>query len=453
MRKPIAYKSERHAPLLTAESASSLHIKLDAASLHREELAVKAVTPQRVILYLKHFPALGLPLRAGTNKAVHGFASGLIANGVDVEVWCEGESDSESAMPEGYIVRCFATQAAYRSLRIAPSLRAHLRTLKPESDLVVLNGMFHPSVYALSRQLKSLHVPYVVAPHGPYHPALFQKNPHLKWPYWYLLERSVLNNALALQQLDRRHEVWARRLGIGIPVVATENGFLDSDIPPANELRWRMRGAVRALYTGPMDIHTNGLDVLLSGFNRVARKHRMVLTLQGPDWAGEGAAVRRLAKSLDAAGDIEMLPPNFDVAAPRVMLSHDIICMPSRLEGFGTAALEAMLAGRALLVSSSAGIASHVQKSGCGVVVDSNQHDIQRGLEQLLAQRRDWCEMGLRGRTYALEHLHWNRIAARTLVQYRQLLDATVHDRSQSRILGRINQRSPGRSAQHVTAE
>jgi glycosyltransferase involved in cell wall biosynthesis len=433
MNKPIvAYKGEDHEPVLAPESLSSLHEKLDAAASVGESLSAKPAAAQRVFLYLKHFPALGLPLRVGTNKAVHGLASGLVANGVTAEVWCEGERDSEIVMPEGYVVRCFATRASYRTLRIAPSLQAYLKNLKAERDLVVLNGMFHPSVYALSRKLKSLQVPYVVAPHGPYHPWLFKKNPHLKWPYWYLLERGVLKNALALQQLDRRHEVWARRLGIGVPVVATENGFLDGDIPREEELRWRMQGPVRALFWGRMDIHTKGLDVLLSGFNRVARKQPMFLTLQGPDWTGEAPAVKRLVSSLETADDIEMLPPVFDIAAPRVMLSHDLICMPSRFEGFGLAALEAMLAARVLLVSSSAGIAPHIQKCGCGVVVDSNEHDIQRGFEQLLAQRREWSEMGLRGRAYALENLHWNRIAARTLTQYRQLLDARSTHRRRS---------------------
>jgi glycosyltransferase involved in cell wall biosynthesis len=431
-KRIVAYKTDHHAPLLTPESVSGLTSKLDAASRVSEARSGRMVAPQRVFLYLKHFPALGLPLRVGTNKAVHGLASGLVANGVPAEVWCEGERDSEVTMPEGYVIRCFATRASYRTFRIAPSLSVHLQTLQPERDLVVLNGMFHPSVYAMSRKLKSRDIPYVVAPHGPYHPTLFTKNPHLKWPYWYLVERSVLKNALALQQLDKRHEVWARRLGIGIPVVATENGFLDSDIPPEDELHWRMRGPVRALFWGRMDIHTKGLDVLLAGFNRVARKQPMFLTLQGPDWTGEAPAVKRLVDSLETADDIEMLPPVFDVAAPRVMLSHDIICMPSRFEGFGLAALEAMLAGRVLLVSSTAGIAPHIQKCGCGVVVDASEHDVQRGLEQLLAKRREWAEMGLRGRAYALENLHWNRIAARTLVQYRQLLDARLGSRSTS---------------------
>ena len=195
------------------------------------------------------------------------------------------------------------------------------------------------------------------------------------------------------------------------------------------ELRWRMQGPVRALFWGRM-VFIQGTGCLVSRIQSRSAQATYVPHLQGPDWTGEAPTVKRLVDSLRTADDIEMLPPVFDIAAPRVMMSHDIICMPSRYEGFGLSALEAMLAGRVLLISSSAGIAPHIQKSGCGVVVDSNEHDIQRGFEELLARRREWSEMGLRGRAYALENLHWNRIAARTLVQYRQLMDAKWGSRS-----------------------
>jgi glycosyltransferase involved in cell wall biosynthesis len=97
--------------------------------------------------------------------------------------------------------------------------------------------------------------------------------------------------------------------------------------------------------------------------------------------------------------------------------------MPSRFEGFGLSALEAMLAARVLIVSRTAGIAPHIERSGCGIVVDPTPADLQRGFQLLLSRRQHWREMGLRGREYALEHLHWNRIAKRTLLQYRKLLN------------------------------
>jgi glycosyltransferase involved in cell wall biosynthesis len=378
--------------------------------------------PEKVYLYLKHFPATGSPLRVGTCKAVHGLATGLVAQGIEVDVWCEGESDSRVVVPEGYGIQCFANDSSYMTLRIARSLRSLLPSLRPTRDLVVLNGMLHPSVYALSRKLKALHIPYVVAPHGPYHPALFKKNPHLKWPYWYLLERRLINGALALQQLDVRHEVWARRLGITVPVVSVENGFEDKDVVPAESLCWRTEGPVRALFWGRMAMYTKGIDVLLAGFQQAAREHSMHLTLQGPDWSGEATAIQRLIASMTVADRIKTLPPEFEIPAAHVMVAHDIFCMPSRFEGFGLSALEAMLAGRVLMVSGTAGISPHVERSGCGVIVQPTAEDVHRGFRYLLSNRDRWREMGLRGREYALEHLHWNTIAQRTLNQYQQLV-------------------------------
>ncbi|HTE40154.1 MAG TPA: glycosyltransferase, partial [Steroidobacteraceae bacterium] len=170
-------------------------------------------------------------------------------------------------------------------------------------------------------------------------------------------------------------------------------------------------------------IHTKGLDVLLEGFERAARAHSMHLTMQGPDWDGELATLTKLITSLQITDKVKKLPPNYDLPATRVLADYDIICIPSRFEGFGLAALEAMLAGRVLMIAASAGIAPHVERSGCGVTVEPHATDIHLGFERLLARRAEWREMGLRGREYALDHLHWDGIARRTLTQYQQLLN------------------------------
>jgi glycosyltransferase involved in cell wall biosynthesis len=217
--------------------------------------------------------------------------------------------------------------------------------------------------------------------------------------------------------------VWARRLGITVPVVSVENGFGNKDVVPVEDLCWRADGPARALFWGRMAIYTKGIDVLLAGFQLAAREHSMRLTLQGPDWNGEAPAVQRLIASMTVADRITTLPPVFEIPAARVMLAHDIFCMPSRFEGFGLSALEAMLAGRVLMVSGTAGISPHVERSGCGVIVEPTDEDVRRGFTHLLAKRDRWREMGLRGREYALEHLHWNTIAKRTLNQYQQLVN------------------------------
>jgi len=376
-----------------------------------------------VLMYLKHFPAAGAPLRVSTNKAVHGLAAGLAANGADVTVLCEGTTDACHTTEAGYTIRCFETRAPYYTLRVAPGLRAFLGQVERRPALAVLNGIFHPSVYALSRQLRRHGIPYVVAPHGPYHPLLFRKKPFLKWPYWYLLERRLLKQARAIQFLDARQALWSRQLGIEGGVVETPNGFAAGELIPETELEWRTRGPVRLLYWGRLDLHIKGLDLLIQAFERLRCTVDARLVLQGPDWFGDGAAVVSYVRQSRAAEHIEIRPPVFDQPAARVLADHDIVCTPSRFEGFGLATLDAMLAARVALVTESAGITPYVVESGCGAVVTPEVDAIHGGLLALIQKRDEWRELGLRGRACAAESLSWNAIANRTLTQYRHLLN------------------------------
>jgi glycosyltransferase involved in cell wall biosynthesis len=81
-----------------------------------------------------------------------------------------------------------------------------------------------------------------------------------------------------------------------------------------------------------------------------------------------------------------------------------------------------MLSARVLLVSEIAGIAPHIQSSGCGVVVQPEPLSIKAGLTRLIQQRSEWKEMGLRGRQYVLKNLDWKSIASDSLDRYKQLL-------------------------------
>jgi glycosyltransferase involved in cell wall biosynthesis len=376
-----------------------------------------------VLLYLKHFPAAGAPLKVGTNKAVHGLASGLASHGVPVTVLCEGGADGVCAADAGYDIHCFRNDAPYRSFRLAPSLKSYVARLDPRATVAILNGIFHPGVYSLSRLLGSHAIPFVVAPHGPYHPGLFTKSGYLKWPYWFLLERPLLMRARAIQLLDRRHAVWSRRLGVDRPVIEAPNGFSAHDVVPEEKLVWRKRGPARLLYWGRLAVHAKGLDILLAAFSVLAAEQDVRLVIQGPDWAGERETVEALVANSAFPRQVEIRPPVFDVPPPMVMLEHDVVCMPSRFEGFGLAILEAMLAARVVLVPCSAGIAPHVAASDCGEVMATTDEDAAYlGLQRLLARRAAWREMGLRGRDYAMRRLRWETIAADALQQYRHLV-------------------------------
>jgi glycosyltransferase involved in cell wall biosynthesis len=109
-----------------------------------------------------------------------------------------------------------------------------------------------------------------------------------------------------------------------------------------------------------------------------------------------------------------------------VIAAHDVLCLPSRYDGFGLVVLEALLTGRQVLVSREAGIAEVVVASGTGVIVEPQPEAIARGIEQLYAQRDQAKALGLQGREYIMQHLGWPEIAKSAIQQY-QTLDKIGH--------------------------
>ncbi|MCI3951193.1 MAG: glycosyltransferase [Burkholderiales bacterium] len=331
------------------------------------------------MLYLKHFPASGTPLIGGTSVAVDGLASGLAANGAQVTVLCEGPRPGAVKCAAGYTIECCLNRKRYRTFAVSPAMRRRVvEQLEGQRGLCVLNGIFHPSVYGLARWLHRHRVPYVVAPHDPY---------------------------------DR-----------AMPVIETPNGVAVNSTGDASRLHWRHpREPVHLLFLGRMDAYNKGLDVLLEAFSHLNAETRAKLTLQGPDGGDRSRLEKQAAKrSLD--GSVAFQPADYSRPSHEVIADHDLFCLPSRFEGFGLAALEAMLAARVLLVSERAGIARHVEASGCGVCVQPTVSGVVEGFRQLMRRRTQWREMGLSGRRYALTHLQWQNIAGAALERYAELL-------------------------------
>jgi glycosyltransferase involved in cell wall biosynthesis len=375
----------------------------------------------RLFVYLQDFPADGESPHLGICKAVHGLAQGFAENGNPVVVICEGDQDSVRQLAPGYEVRCIAGAPP---ARLYGSVSSGLRNFVMENSedaLFVLNGIFHPGVCALAGFLRQLNLPYIVAPHDPYHPTIFSKNSLLKWPYWFLRERPMLEAAMAVQVLDARHGQWLARLGIQVPVIETTNGYAPSDVLPEDQLNWHHGERPSAMFMGRIDSHNKGLDVLIDAMAAFPAETRPMLTIQGPDW-GDRAALVAQARRLGIEADISFRDADFGTPSPSLIARHDLFCLVSRFEGFGLAALEAMLAGRVVIVSEIAGISPHVRASGCGIVVTPTVRSVHEGIAEMLRLRPQWPEMGVAGRQYAIENLRWGRIAENTWKEYQRLM-------------------------------
>jgi glycosyltransferase involved in cell wall biosynthesis len=383
-----------------------------------------------IYLYTKHFPPYEPPVHHGVIKAVHGLAMGLATTIEAVTVLSEDAQSVDLQTPYGYRHHCFANPNPHPSLKLAPDLVQFIKTQLTPQDLVILNGAFHLSVYACARLLKRQGIPYVIAPHLTYDRQMFAKSRYRKYLYWYLCERPVLKQAHAVQVLNHNQAIWLTQRGVWTKVIEVQNGFTETDVAPIPPQPWRRSASdpVRLMFFGRLSRHIKGLDLLLEAFAGLCHapsSPRLELTMQGAN-AGDGSRLFQIAWDLGVSDRVRFLHPNYDVAPTELIGQQDILCLPSRSEGFGLAALEGMLAGRILLVSENAGIADHVRISGCGIVIKPEVQSIQDGLNWLLRHRDRWPEMGARGQKYAIAHLPWRKIAQQALPQYQALIGVPI---------------------------
>lgn len=381
----------------------------------------------RVVFYVRHFPPNSKPIKDPISKVVYGLAKGMVSHGADVTILCEGSVSSIYEAGFGFIVRCFENPIEKTNIRnlyrivnfvVSAELTKYIGTLG-QRDLVILNGMFHPSNFIISRILGKKRIPYILIPHGTYYPALFSKNPHFKWPYWYFFERYTLNGAAAISVYDRQHIQWLRNRRIYTRTYVMPNGFDPEEVPSDLQLTWPKCETVRLFFFGRIDRHQKGLDMLLEAITQVDTE--IHLTLQGVDW-GDLKKLKEQSRRLGLSKKVAFLEPDFKTDPLEIMMRYHIFCQPSRYEGFSLSLLEAMLAGRVLLVSCNDGGASYVETSGCGVVVKPNVIHIVDALKALIKSRHKWRKMGLAGRNHALKYLSWENISHSALEEYRSIV-------------------------------
>ena len=376
-----------------------------------------------IYFYLKHFSFRGSPFSEGVTKAVHGLACGLVHHGQSVTIVGEGPESGVRMSEYSYEIRVFPADHTHPSFKLSPALIEFLSTDINPTDRVVLNGIFHRSVYSISKVLKRQNIPYIIAPHDPYHPAIFQKNKLIKTVYWHLKEARMLRSAAAVQILDPRHAQWLQKRGIRRPTIALPNGFESHDVIPEMDLIWQTNPIPTLYFLGRLDSYNKGLDLLLEAIAQMTQAVPPIplqLTIQGPDW-GDRATLKAQVIKLEIEKYVTFLDPDYTARSAELAMKYDIFCVPSRFEGFSLSALEAMLAARVVLISSVAGLAPHVELSGCGLTIEPTIEGIRSGILALLKRREQWPSMGRSGRKYALTHLRWETIAAEALPFYRSL--------------------------------
>jgi glycosyltransferase involved in cell wall biosynthesis len=99
-----------------------------------------------------------------------------------------------------------------------------------------------------------------------------------------------------------------------------------------------------------------------------------------------------------------------------------LVVVPSRYEGFGLPAVEAMACGTPVVACASGALPETVGIAGGGVLVEHDPESIAKGIASLLEQPEARAELGARARVRVVEAFSWPRVARRTAGIYAEVL-------------------------------
>jgi glycosyltransferase involved in cell wall biosynthesis len=323
----------------------------------------------------------------------YGGVSAVIANLVDLSQVDGGPATDSVLTYQGDLLAGLST-ARRRWYKLVCSLPwavpmpadpvlAAIEALPPDSAIVT-HGVFTTCcarVTALTRRRRP-DLPRVAFPHDPYDCGLFGSRTLLKRCYWRVFERRYLRRADVVICLAPSHVGQLRDRGVTTPVVVTKLGLSGADVCAAKQVATRScpdsSQGPRLLVLGRWDVYEKGLDLLCAALGKVAPDTR--IRFVGPPVGAQTALAKLIADNRLSAAE----PVGFVEDIWEHIAWADAVCTPSRKEGFGLAALQAMAAGRPVLLSSAAGLSEHVQGIASVVSVEPNLDSVTAGLRTLL---------------------------------------------------------------------
>jgi len=139
---------------------------------------------------------------------------------------------------------------------------------------------------------------------------------------------------------------------------------------------------------------------------------------------GDGPEREALARQIEAAGlrdRVMLLGARSDV--PALMRAADVVCVPSKVEGFGLVAVEAMAAGRPVVATRVGGLTEVVLDGETGMLVDlcGGAEAMASAMRVLLEDRDKAADLGRAGRARAERLYRAEAMTSATRAIYEQL--------------------------------
>jgi glycosyltransferase involved in cell wall biosynthesis len=218
------------------------------------------------------------------------------------------------------------------------------------------------------------------------------------------VERTMMRRAKRASATSLASKAIIERVAPGMPIDMVSAGV------PDDVFEIERKPAEFILYFGRLDIFHKGLDVLLSAIDILTDKYPS-LELRMAGRGKDAEVVRTMARDLGIENNVRMLGAVSDEERSS-LLSHAVVqLMPSRFEGFGLAAAEAMAAGVPLIATSVGSLPEVVDAPLGGILVPAeNPEALATAADDLLSNPEKREALSASARESA-KRFRWSSVA------------------------------------------
>lgn len=365
----------------------------------------------------------------GPIQSVHQLCKSLVRQGHDVHVFTtnlDGTGQSKVSLEEPVNVegvKVWYFHSSLRRLYFSPSMQRALSAEVKKFDLLHLHSIFLWPTWAGARAAKKAGILYIISPRGMLVKKLIErKSTWVKLAWIHLIEKHNLENASAVHFTSSLEEKEAREFGLKLPPsFVVPNGV---DLEPTNDLRLlpQVEAVLKKkpflLFLGRIN-WKKGLDRLIPAMSYVPNIHLVVV---GNDEENYQPVLEKLAVTNGVRERITFTGPVYGQDKAALLKTATLFVLPSYSENFGNAVLEAMAAGRPVVVTPEVGLAEEVEKAGAGWVVQGDPKILGEALRNILNDPDELKKRGLRGQELVKQKFTWDIVAKQMEEAYTQIL-------------------------------
>jgi glycosyltransferase involved in cell wall biosynthesis len=286
---------------------------------------------------------------------------------------------------------------------------------------------FHSVFIAENARAGSLlGVPYIISPRGGYNRSVLRGRNRLAKRIWMAMhERRYVSSARALHAVSVAEAAELEKLVPSEQIFYVPNGIEQASL----ERPVRDPADKTLLFLGRLAIQQKGIDLLLGGYSEFLKRSgdkSSKLIIAGPDFRGDKKRIENQIDTLGLGDRVSLTGGVFAEDKRNLIDRAYAFALTSRWEGMPFALLEALAAGRPVLVTPETNLGDAVASYGAGVEVGGDVRQIATGIQFLLSlPGEDYIRMQRQARQLIRERFTWERVIGELAATYRRMIALT----------------------------